>query len=317
MKFQFTSLFVMFSCLTESSASSSNLNGECGPGHLYRRTSRRRRSRARYGCYSCKVGQYMPEKNHQVEQCYNCPSGKWSETKASTSCLGNNICLAGQYGKIGAQAFEQVIPCQNCLPGYYTPAPGLGECLACPSGKFNTQTAGTSCQGTTCPAGKYGTVGSHQANSSGCLACPINSFSLYPGWDKCLVCPYGKYGLQTGQMACIKIPKCGSFHLYLKEKAQCQPCHKYILIVGGLAWTTFTLSILIGCCIRPNALWIFVIICNMVIGILTTGCQRNVKAGTYTDGYSIWIMLTFNILSIITAVAIIILTPPPNRDYKS
>ena len=279
---------------------------ECGPGQSYRKTSRRRRLRAKYICADCLRGKYMPIDLHEIWDCYNCPSGKWGAHDAATKCEGTGVCIPGQYGKIGAKSADQVIPCKTCNPGQYQPASGQGECLNCPGGKFSNTTGSVTCFGESCSPGRYGVVRATSPN--GCLICPVDTFTNNPGATECYSCPYGKYGLTPGMTSCLDIENCGSFRYFIKQTRECQLCNPYIEILGSIAWTLFALTIIAVCC-KPDKLWIVTLVANFAIAVMATTCRHKLQN---QDTLIITSVSVFT-LSVLLAIYILAKRKPASR----
>lgn len=93
---------------------------------------------------SCPISFFRDEVTFEVGQprgrCLPCPAGRY----------------ASQFGQ----------PCQNCLPGSYTPSQSARSCIQCPLGRSRSLSGATSCRD--CPDNTY----SAEVGSEECLACP-------------------------------------------------------------------------------------------------------------------------------------------------
>lgn len=81
-------------------------------------------------CHACVAGKYQPVAGRG--SCLSCPSGEYSSTIESISCMGTK-CLPGKYGDRSSTT--------------------QGSCHACPSGKFASGSGAFGC--TICPKSKY------------------------------------------------------------------------------------------------------------------------------------------------------------------
>jgi hypothetical protein len=74
--------------------------------------------------------------------------------------------------------------CLDCMPGSYTPEPGMAECLLCNGGTRSIVRA-TSC--ITCPLGTFAPT----KNSSECYQCAVGQYGPITRASNCTLCPEG------------------------------------------------------------------------------------------------------------------------------
>jgi hypothetical protein len=128
----------------------------------------------------------------------------------------------------------------QCNPGCYQPREnmvGLGPCVHCPAGRFQSvsvdccrpcpqcargtwsNSGAASC--TPCPAGKYGP--NHGGTSSSCIACPAGRFKRSSGsFEPCAVCPAGSYtNVPLGASVCTQ---CSTGQFSANPMTPCRSC---------------------------------------------------------------------------------------------
>jgi hypothetical protein len=192
----------------------------------------------------CNYGSYgvSGAKSAAEGACTLCPSGMYQPNSGSTSCLGTR-CTATNGAPLGQGAQQTCVACQNgqwssagtpcqgspCAAGFYGfkgTSEAQQKCFACPSGTYTTTTgSGTSssvCQGTQCPAGKWGPVGSNSSASAVCYDCPPGTSNPWTtGAGSCTPCGWGTYAAGTGSTSCTD---CGIGNYSLQGATSCLVC---------------------------------------------------------------------------------------------
>ena len=78
---------------------------------------------------------------------------------------------------------------------------GSSACIDCQTGKYSAAvgaTAPSTCSGSLCAAGKYGSLGSTSSEAAACTLCPAGKFQATEGSTNCNDCHAGKYQPTTG-----------------------------------------------------------------------------------------------------------------------
>lgn len=166
----------------------------------------------------CALGTYNSREGAQTaSSCENCPNGKYCGT-LGLSTPGSD-CTAGYYCGRGASSATQNV----CPAGYYCPAgtpapipcpPGtyndltqksvLGDCKACPAGKF-CETSGLTAAPT---SATYDCAPGYQCISAARTKYPVDGVTgkLCDFGNNCAKCPHGTYNSKSAIPACINCP---------------------------------------------------------------------------------------------------------------
>ncbi len=148
-------------------------------------------------CTECGDGKISPAGSTSESDCERCPPG-WGKLDDSEVC---QQCPAGKKSELGR--------CVDCTGRTYQDKPGQTTCHLCPSEY--------------CVAGEYGSPANCGGASSGCSACPANSFSSQPdnkiisdclcdighdrNLDRCIPCSHGSYKNVSGNSeTCLQCP---------------------------------------------------------------------------------------------------------------
>ena len=148
-------------------------------------------------CTECGDERISPAGSTSESDCERCPLG-WGKLDDSEVC---EQCPAGTKSELGR--------CVDCTGRTYQDKPGQTTCHLCPSEY--------------CVAGEYGSPANCGGASSGCSACPANSFSSQPdnqfisdclcdtghyrNLDKCIPCSHGSYKNVSGNSeTCLQCP---------------------------------------------------------------------------------------------------------------
>ena len=119
-----------------------------------------------------------------VDDCGNCPLGRWSANKGSSSLALCHGCVIGKKGRESGQATE------------------AAGCVACTPGKeYQDQTGQATCVPAVCPQSKYATDASNANAKPQCEKCPEGTYGSVPGLVKiedCFACSLGKYSTAVG-----------------------------------------------------------------------------------------------------------------------
>ena len=183
-----------------------SISGICSPG-TYSLTGQST-------CTNCNAGTYSSIAG--ATTCVSCAAGTYNENIKSVSVSNCTECVLGKYNpNIGSSSNTSCMTCAPgfttysigssiCLPecdiGKYAPLPN-GNCIDCPSGKFNLQKGSTFC--VNCAAGFYCpnstttvlcSMGFYSTgNSSFCSNCTIGTYNTITGMSFCLNCAAGNY----------------------------------------------------------------------------------------------------------------------------
>ena len=141
-------------------------------------------------CLNCSKGKYndIIGLSMKTDNCKDCPSGKYSETKGNLNIFYCKDCPIGKYNTESGLIGE--IFCISCKSGKYRNSlqnPGQ-SCVLCINGKFSLDSA---YECITCLSGKYST---NKFNE--CINCPAGRYNLLDGQhtkNTCLLCPSGKW----------------------------------------------------------------------------------------------------------------------------
>lgn len=119
-------------------------------------------------------------------------------------------CSAGQYSTITyvnnfrrrrrANSKIKKISCSFCPTGQYSIDGNHNKCQKCPSGTFQPNSGSTTCDGTSCSAGKYGTTGLTKINS--CFSCQKGKYQDKMGKGECISCSAGMWSSNTNAISC-------------------------------------------------------------------------------------------------------------------
>ena len=149
-------------------------------------------------CEQCEAG-----KKQFHNQCLTCDDGT-GNVQGSTVCTD---CLAGKFAELTDEARQ----CIDCPQGWTKVVAGVGSCIICPDGKYQSDAtaprdAVSSCDAD-CERGK-------QSNTlrTQCEICPKGKMSTSAS-TQCVKCPIGKYNnggsdatLASNFFACISCP---------------------------------------------------------------------------------------------------------------
>lgn len=123
-------------------------------------------------------------------------------------------CSAGQYSTITyvnnfrrrrrANRKTKQISCSLCPTGQYSIDGSHDKCQKCPSGTFQPNSGSTTCDGTSCSAGKYGTTGSTKINL--CFSCQKGKYQDKMGKGECISCSAGMWSTDTDAISCQGTP---------------------------------------------------------------------------------------------------------------
>ena len=75
-------------------------------------------------------------------------------------------------------------------------------CADCGAGKYASDTGASTCFGSLCAAGSYGSIGSNSSVASICTPCSEGTYSEAAGATACQPCPSGTYSANTGAWTC-------------------------------------------------------------------------------------------------------------------
>ncbi|GMI12147.1 hypothetical protein TrRE_jg8571 [Triparma retinervis] len=157
-------------------------------------------------CTDCAKGKYNSKA--RSPECTKCKGGKYNIHMRSEAVGDCKNCTAGKYSPTIAATMEE--KCTDCDKGYSS-GEGQAAQTICAKGKWNNQTAQSSCR--TCIAGTYNDKFGMKFNQN-CTKCPENTYSNVVGATSnatCTNCPSGKasgegstYCLSTGVPALIQ-----------------------------------------------------------------------------------------------------------------
>lgn len=119
-------------------------------------------------------------------------------------------CSAGQYSTITyvnnfrrrrrANKKTKQVSCSFCPIGQFSIDGSHDKCQKCPSGTFQPNSGSTTCDGTSCSAGKYGTTGSTKINL--CFSCQKGKYQDKIGKGECISCSAGMWSSNTDAISC-------------------------------------------------------------------------------------------------------------------
>ena len=78
--------------------------------------------------------------------------------------------------------------CAPCAPGTYQSGVNASSCVACPSGRFATESGTVTCTGASCVPGKYGKLGATFNDSLTCDDCDAGRYQDMSGGSGCKTC---------------------------------------------------------------------------------------------------------------------------------
>jgi hypothetical protein len=137
-----------------------------------------------------------------------------------------DFCPKGKYGKSTMNVLDvdgkirDITRCENCPSGrrsHVEGATSIEACVACSSGRFQSETGGKNC--INCET-RYWT--NSLTGTSSCELCPAGKYSV-PNGDRCQSCESGQYQELTGQMNCDSCED-GTWTLNQENADQCVPC---------------------------------------------------------------------------------------------
>lgn len=242
----------------------------------YMVTRGRRRRTGLTTCRQCIGGRYMDKTTTVPNDCFQCPSGKWTSDKGSVGCTGGPVCPAGKWGTMGAVVSND--KCHTCVTGKFQSVAGQGSCLSCPSGEYSSNIESISCMGTKCLPGKYGDRFSTTQGS--CKTCSSGKFASVSGAFECTVCPRSKYQHNVGEASCNDYLSCGNYYTFDVQLEECVQTHKYIKELSYVAWGSFVLNFCAICFSLGDHTKQYLIawFSSMVIGI------HSMIGGMFSDG---------------------------------
>ena len=91
-------------------------------------------------CYDCEVGRFQSIPGQG--SCISCPSGKYTDQKAQTTCLGN-VCPMGKFGTMYS---TQQGDCTECPSGQYVEYDGSFQCKVCGKDTYQNQAGQSACK---------------------------------------------------------------------------------------------------------------------------------------------------------------------------
>lgn len=122
-------------------------------------------------------GQCLPGTfKYDDTQCIQCPGGTASSATGATS----------------------LTTCTTCPAGTYAPG-GSSNCVPCPKGAYNTQSASSTCQ--SCIPGTYADA-EGSSSAAACRLCPVGTFAPQSQSPNCTVCPRKTNATKAGSFAC-------------------------------------------------------------------------------------------------------------------
>jgi hypothetical protein len=178
--------------------------------------------------YSCKYDSHC-----QYPEC----SGKGNAQCDSQKCYGGYYpksfgqcedppkCQAGQYsignGRNGGNDYF----CRSCPAGKYTHDTGNGRCFDCRPGKYSDVVGATTCSGTLCAAGTYGSEGSTSSAAAHCKPCPAGKYQEQAGESVCRDCGEGEFSAIQGATTADTWSTCGFGTFSKWGAANCTACN--------------------------------------------------------------------------------------------
>ena len=91
-------------------------------------------------CKECDAGYYSP--SNGMESCGACPSGRFTDSLAQSTCKGDKICPAGKWLEGGVTSQQH---CKECAVNKYTDVGGSFSCKNCPKGKYGEKNGAEDC----------------------------------------------------------------------------------------------------------------------------------------------------------------------------
>merc|ERR1711871_76769 len=132
------------------------------------------------GCQKCAVGKFKESGKNSGKPwdtaCKKCPTGKWQDLQAQSSCKSCQPCAAG-YKRVGCSGSSQGT-CVACGKGTYKDARGdwNSDCIACSPGTFAASQATVKCAD--CATGQYQEF---EGQSTCEVCCPMKAGCGYSG----------------------------------------------------------------------------------------------------------------------------------------
>jgi len=92
-----------------------------------------------YSCFygmmeKCVPGTYRPNDYHKVEQCFNCPKGRYRQEFGGRDIESCSKCPVGKY--VNETGSDDLTDCLRCPAGRFAPEPGLMLCKCIPDKSF-------------------------------------------------------------------------------------------------------------------------------------------------------------------------------------
>ena len=129
-----------------------------------------------------------------MDDCGNCPLGRWSANKGSSSLALCHGCVIGKKGRESGQATE------------------AAGCVACTPGKeYQDQTGQAACVPALCRKSTYAIDVSNANTTPQCEKCPVGTYGSVPGLvniNDCFSCSLGKYSKVVGASNSATCKKC-------------------------------------------------------------------------------------------------------------
>lgn len=154
-------------------------------------------------CTLCPAGTYSAAVG--ATSCETCGAGTYAAAAGSTSCLS---CPAGTFLQDHDEAamHDEAEDCEPCAEDTFCALPGgCDACAACPEDEYasaGSDACFTCAEGASSDDCIVCEPGTYDTDDSGCVDCPVCTYSEVSGATECAPCPAGHYADEPGSRRC-------------------------------------------------------------------------------------------------------------------